>query len=71
MIPFFPHLVDFLYSLSLEFVAPSVDKCVRIFHARKHVKLYMKAYVFFSCFSRFLPEYLCIITYTCEKSAPP
>ncbi len=35
-------LVDFLYSLGLEFVAST---CAKKFHARKHVKLYINIYV--------------------------
>jgi hypothetical protein len=38
---FFFYLVDFLYSLGLKVVVPSVGKCARKFHARKHVKLYI------------------------------
>jgi hypothetical protein len=68
---FFPHLVDVLYSLGLEFMAPSVGKMCRKFHARKHVKLYIKAYVFIFYNSSFQPKYLCIITYACENSPPP
>ncbi len=68
---FFPHLVDFFYSLSLEFVAPSASKSAGNFHARKHVKLYIKTYVFIVCNFCFLTKYLCIITYACEKSPPP
>jgi hypothetical protein len=71
MIPFFCHLVDFLYSLGLKFVAPSVNKCARNFHARKHVKLYIKIYVFIFYNCGFLPKYLCITTYACEKTPPP
>jgi hypothetical protein len=32
---FFPHLVDFLYSLGLKFVAPSVEKMCRKFSCKK------------------------------------
>jgi hypothetical protein len=39
----FCHLVDFLCSLGLDCVASSVAKCfAKIFHARKHVKLFIK-----------------------------
>jgi len=66
---FFPlyRLVDFLYSLGLEFVAST---CAKKFHARKHVKLYINIYALIFCISSFLPKYLCIITYACEKSSP-
>jgi hypothetical protein len=46
-------------------------KCARNFHARKHVRLYIKTYVLILCIYGFLPKYLCIITYACEKSPPP
>jgi hypothetical protein len=45
LIPFFPFGL-LLYSLGLEFVAPSVAKCAGNFHAKKYVKLYMKVYIF-------------------------
>jgi hypothetical protein len=67
---FFSHLVEFLYSLALKFMAPSVNKMCKKFHARKHVKLYIKAYVFIFCIFVFLPKYLCIIRHVCEKSPP-
>jgi hypothetical protein len=66
MTPFFPPLyrfIDFLYSLGLEFVASHV-------HVRKHVKLYINIYALIFCISSFLPRYLCIITYACEKTSP-
>ncbi len=46
-------------------------KCEKKIHARKYVKMYIKIYVFIFCISGFLPKYLCIITYACEKSPPP
>jgi hypothetical protein len=67
MNPLFFHLVDFLYSLGLKFVAQVPTKRLRNFHVRKHVKLYIKTYVFTCCISGFLTKYLCIIIYGCEK----
>jgi hypothetical protein len=61
---FFPHLVDVLYSLGLDFVAPYISKMCKKFHVRKHVKLYIKAYVLIFYISSFWPKYLCII-YIC------
>jgi hypothetical protein len=48
-----------------------LTKCAKKIHVRKIVKLYIKAYVFIFYISSFLPKYLCIITYTYEKSPPP
>jgi len=48
-----------------------LENCEGNFHARKHVKLYIKAYVPIFCIFGYLPKYLCIITYACEKSPPP
>ncbi len=53
-------------------LSPEVStKCVENFHARKHIKLYIKYYVFIFCIFNFLWKYLCIITYACEKWPPP
>jgi hypothetical protein len=55
--------------LGLEFMAQVSKKCVRNFHAKIHVnKMYIKGYVFIFYIFGFLPKYLCIITYACEKS---
>jgi hypothetical protein len=35
MIPFVSHLVDFLYSLGIEFVAPSVGKMCKKFSCKR------------------------------------
>jgi hypothetical protein len=71
MILFFHFLIDSLYSLNLEFVAPSVGNVWKKIHARKHVKLHIKVYALILCIYGFLPKYLCIITYACKKSPPP
>jgi hypothetical protein len=67
----FCHLVHFLYSLGLEFVAPSVDNMCRIFSCRKHVKLHIKTCLFIFYIYSFLQKYLYMITYACETSPPP
>jgi hypothetical protein len=69
MILFFGYLVDFLYSLGLNLVAPSVG--ARNYHARKHVKLFIKVYGFIFYIFGFLPKHLCIITYASEKAPLP
>jgi hypothetical protein len=47
----FDHLVDFLSSLGLEFVAPSISHIyARNNDVRQHVKLCIKTHVFFSTF---------------------
>jgi hypothetical protein len=59
-------------------ISPSRLKSGRNFHVKKHVKLYIKTYVFIFCISSILTKYLCIImnkfmqhTYACEKPPPP
>jgi hypothetical protein len=66
MIFIFCHLVDFLYSLGLDCVAPSVGNT-----SRKHVKFFIKTYIVIFCIFSYLPKYSCTITYTCKKSPPP
>jgi hypothetical protein len=67
----FGHLVDFCIHQVKNLWPQMLVKCEGNFYERKHVKMYIKTYVFIFCNSSFLPKYLCIITYACEKSSPP
>jgi hypothetical protein len=70
MILFFFPFGWFFVCIKFRICGPIVSaKCARDFHAKKHVKLYIKTYVFIFCISSFLPRYLCRITYACEKSS--
>jgi hypothetical protein len=51
MIFIFFHLVDFLYSLGLDCVAPSVGNT-----PRKHVKFFIKIYVVIFCIFSFFTK---------------
>jgi hypothetical protein len=68
MILFF-HLVHFLYSLSQKTVASNVSKMCRTSSCKKTCEVLYKCILYFLHFW-FLSKYLCIITYTCEKSPP-
>jgi len=71
MILFFPFGLFFVFTKVKNLWPQVLVKCAKNIHARKHVKMYMKDYVFIFCIYGFLPKYLCIITYAYEKSPPP
>jgi hypothetical protein len=61
---FFCNLVDFLYSLSFKFVAPSVGNMCKKNSCKNIYQVVYKIYVFIFFIFYIRPKYLCIISGT-------
>jgi hypothetical protein len=61
----------FFIFTKLKISGPNASQMCKNNHARKHVKLFIKTYVFIFYIFEFFSKYWYIITYTIEKSPPP